>query len=173
MASLTAMAHTPVQKAHTKLRAMSADEEERYWAEARERALSDEVTLLNAARREGREEGREQGREQGAAESSRRLLKRQTHRRFGEAAAEQSTPLLERIGNADRLEALADDVVLCADADAWLARLHGLIERPGCTSAPQKRTLGWISFNRVMTLIRRRVTADCTVVSGAVSGFLC
>ena len=115
------LAHAPVQKAHAKLRAMSAVEEERYWAEARERALSDEVTLLNAARREGREEG--------AAESSRRLLKRLIHRRFGETAAEQSKPLLERIGGADRLEALADDFVLCADADAWLATLRAATEK--------------------------------------------
>ncbi len=48
------LAHSPVQKAHAKLRALSAVEEERYWAEARDRALSDEVTMLNAARREGR-----------------------------------------------------------------------------------------------------------------------
>ena len=48
------LAHPPIQKAHAKLRAMSADEQERYWAESRARALSDEVTMLNAARREGR-----------------------------------------------------------------------------------------------------------------------
>ena len=119
------LAHAPVQKAHAKLRAMSAAEEEHYWAEARDRALSDEVTLLNAARREGRKEGREEG----AAESSRRLLKRLIHRRFGEAAAEQSKPLLEGIGGADRLEALADDFVLCADADAWLATLRAATEK--------------------------------------------
>ena len=51
---MNTLAHTPVQKAHAKLRAMSAVEEERYWADARDRALSDEVTMLNAARREGR-----------------------------------------------------------------------------------------------------------------------
>ncbi|MCF7995347.1 MAG: hypothetical protein K9L88_10965 [Chromatiaceae bacterium] len=36
---MNTLAHTPVQKAHAKLRAMSAVEEERYWAEARDRAL--------------------------------------------------------------------------------------------------------------------------------------
>ena len=42
--------HTPVQQALSKLRTMSADEETRYWAEAREKALRDEVTLLEEAR---------------------------------------------------------------------------------------------------------------------------
>ncbi|WP_328983462.1 hypothetical protein [Thiorhodovibrio winogradskyi] len=54
------LSHSPVQKAHAKLRAMSAVEEDRYWAEARDRALSDEVTMLNAARREGEKIARQQ-----------------------------------------------------------------------------------------------------------------
>ncbi|EIC23720.1 Rpn family recombination-promoting nuclease/putative transposase [Thiorhodovibrio frisius] len=60
------LAHAPVQKAHAKLRAMSAVEEECYWAEARDRALSDEVTMLNAARREGLEKGEQTARHQTA-----------------------------------------------------------------------------------------------------------
>ena len=52
--------HPPVQRALEKLRALSADEEARYWAEAREKALNDEVTLLEEAREEGREEGRDE-----------------------------------------------------------------------------------------------------------------
>ncbi|WPL15765.1 PD-(D/E)XK nuclease family transposase [Thiorhodovibrio winogradskyi] len=115
------LAHPAVQKAHAKLRVLSADEQERYWAEARARALSDEVTLLNAARREGHKEG--------AIESTRRTLLRQLHSRFGEAAAEQSKPMLERITDLDRLEQLADDVVLCTDADSWLAALHTAAEQ--------------------------------------------
>jgi predicted transposase/invertase (TIGR01784 family) len=71
-----------VQKAIGKLRAMSADEEERYWAEAREKALRDEVTLLAVAREEGLEEGRkeghkegrEEGREQATRETARNLI---------------------------------------------------------------------------------------------------
>jgi hypothetical protein len=31
---------------------------------------------------------------------------------------------LESIGDADRLEELTDDFLLCADADAWLAELR-------------------------------------------------
>ncbi len=57
--------HPPIQRAIGKLRAMSADEEERYWAEAREKALRDEVTLLAEAREEGLEQGLERGLEQG------------------------------------------------------------------------------------------------------------
>ncbi|MBK5937713.1 Rpn family recombination-promoting nuclease/putative transposase [Halochromatium roseum] len=57
---MSSLSHPPVQKAIGKLRAMSVDEEERYWAEAREKALRDEVTLLAMAREEGIEEGREE-----------------------------------------------------------------------------------------------------------------
>lgn len=109
---MTNLTYPPIQKAHAKLRAMSADEQERYWAESRARALSDEVTMLNAARREG------------AIASTRRTLLRQTHRRFGEAAAEHAKPLLENVTAADRLEELADDFVLCTDAEAWLSILR-------------------------------------------------
>jgi predicted transposase/invertase (TIGR01784 family) len=52
--------YPPVQRALEKLRELSADEEARYWAEARAKALSDEASLLSDAREEGREEGREE-----------------------------------------------------------------------------------------------------------------
>ena len=52
--------YAPVQRAIEKLRALSADEEARYWAEAREKALHDEATLLMEAREEGLMEGRRQ-----------------------------------------------------------------------------------------------------------------
>ncbi len=48
----------PVQRALEKLRALSADAEARYWAEAREKAIKDEVSLLEEAREEGRDEAR-------------------------------------------------------------------------------------------------------------------
>ncbi|MTW19472.1 hypothetical protein [Allochromatium palmeri] len=57
--------YAPVQRAIEKLRALSADEEARYWAEAREKALRDEATLLLEAREEGHQEGREEGRQEG------------------------------------------------------------------------------------------------------------
>ena len=47
-----------VHKAFHALTALSEDEEARLRAEMRERALKDEISELNAARREGREEGR-------------------------------------------------------------------------------------------------------------------
>ena len=61
MASFT---HEPVQQAMHRLRELSADEETRRLALVRERALHDEVSFLNEAKREGREEGREAGREE-------------------------------------------------------------------------------------------------------------
>jgi predicted transposase/invertase (TIGR01784 family) len=51
---MSSLSHPPVQKAIGKLRVMSVDEEERYWAEAREKALRDEVTLLAMARKTAR-----------------------------------------------------------------------------------------------------------------------
>ena len=57
MASFT---HEPVQQALHRLRELSADEETRRLAFVRERALHDEVSFLNEAKREGREEGREE-----------------------------------------------------------------------------------------------------------------
>jgi len=52
------LTHPPVQQALGKLRTMSADEEARYWAEAREKALRDEATLLDEARAAGLKQGR-------------------------------------------------------------------------------------------------------------------
>ena len=49
-----------MQRAIENLRALSADEEARYWAEAREKALSDEATLLLEAWEEGRVEARQE-----------------------------------------------------------------------------------------------------------------
>lgn len=50
------VAHEPVKKAMSRIRELSADEEARRLAFVRERALRDEVSFLNDARREGREE---------------------------------------------------------------------------------------------------------------------
>ncbi len=60
--------YPPVQRALEKLRELSADAEARYWAEAREKAIKDEVTLLEEAREEGRDEGRKEGRKEGRDE---------------------------------------------------------------------------------------------------------
>jgi predicted transposase/invertase (TIGR01784 family) len=63
--------YAPVQRAIEKLRALSADEEARYWAEAREKALHDEATLLLEAREEGRQEGEQLGLQKGRQEAAR------------------------------------------------------------------------------------------------------
>ena len=54
------VAHEPVKQAMNRIRVLSADEEARRLAFVRERALRDEVSLLNEAKREGGEEGREE-----------------------------------------------------------------------------------------------------------------
>ncbi|MEA3638825.1 MAG: Rpn family recombination-promoting nuclease/putative transposase [Lamprobacter sp.] len=56
-AVMNTLTHPPVQKARGKLHTMSADEQARYWAEAREKALRDEATLLAEAREQGLEKG--------------------------------------------------------------------------------------------------------------------
>ncbi|WP_338114193.1 hypothetical protein [Thiorhodococcus mannitoliphagus] len=63
--------YPPVQRAIEKLRTLSADEEARYWAEARAKALSDETSLLDDALEEGREEGRKKGLDEGREEGRR------------------------------------------------------------------------------------------------------
>ena len=63
--------YAPVQRAIEKLRALSADEEARYWAEAREKALHDEATLLLEAREEGEQIGLQKGHQEGRQEAAR------------------------------------------------------------------------------------------------------
>ncbi|WP_416274692.1 hypothetical protein [Lamprobacter sp.] len=53
---MATVAHEPVQQAMDRIRQLSADEEARRLAFVRERALHDEVSFLNEAKREGREE---------------------------------------------------------------------------------------------------------------------
>nr|WP_298375275.1 hypothetical protein [uncultured Halomonas sp.] len=52
--------HEPVKDAMSRIKELSADEEARRLAFVRERALRDEVSFINEAKREGREEGREE-----------------------------------------------------------------------------------------------------------------
>ena len=72
-----------VEEAMQELKRISADEDERYRALARERALSDAVTDRNAARREGLEEGRLEGRLEGTLEGEAAVVERLLARRFG------------------------------------------------------------------------------------------
>ncbi|EXJ13618.1 hypothetical protein D779_3510 [Imhoffiella purpurea] len=54
--------HAPIREAMSRVRRLSADEEARRLAFVRERALRDEMSLLQEARDKGLEEGREAGR---------------------------------------------------------------------------------------------------------------
>ncbi len=58
--TMATIAHEPVVQAMNRLRALSADEKARRLAFVRERALHDETSFLNEAKREGREAGRKE-----------------------------------------------------------------------------------------------------------------
>ncbi|SFU43494.1 hypothetical protein [Halomonas korlensis] len=60
------VAHEPVKRAMSRIRELSADEEARRLAFVRERALRDEVSLLNDAKREGQAEGRHEAKQETA-----------------------------------------------------------------------------------------------------------
>ncbi|SFM52036.1 conserved hypothetical protein (putative transposase or invertase) [Ectothiorhodospira mobilis] len=66
--TMAKVAHEPVQRAMSRVRELSADEEARRLAFVRERALRDEVSLLNEARREGEQEGLQKGLQEGRQE---------------------------------------------------------------------------------------------------------
>jgi flagellar biosynthesis/type III secretory pathway protein FliH len=118
------LAYPPVQQALKKLQDLSRNEEDRYRAIARERALYNELTLLRDAREEGREEGlregHQEGRQEGLTLAKTATLTRQLTRRFGEppewaskrvqeASGEQIDAWLDRILDAPTLQAVFDD----------------------------------------------------------------
>jgi flagellar biosynthesis/type III secretory pathway protein FliH len=125
------LAYPPVQQALKKLQDLSRNEEDRYRAIARERALYNELTLLRDAREEGREEGLQEGRQEGLEEGRQEgrqegltlaktaTLTRLLTRRFGEppewaskrvqeASGEQIDAWLDRILDAPTLQAVFD-----------------------------------------------------------------
>lgn len=77
--------------------------------------------------RQGIEQGIQQGIQQGL-EQERLLLLRMARKPFGQAVAEQSTPRLERIEDAQKLEDLAEVLLDAADGDAWLDALKRAAE---------------------------------------------
>ncbi|GEN29435.1 hypothetical protein HVA01_30810 [Halovibrio variabilis] len=91
------VAHEPVKRAMSRIRELSADEETRRLAFVRERALRDEVSLLNDAKREGEMTG------------ERRVLQRLLRKRFGELPAWVG----EKLERADtkQLEAWTDEIL--------------------------------------------------------------
>ena len=81
---------------------------------------------IQEGRREGRQEGRQEGRREGhqaGLTSERQLLLRQVRRRFGPVVGERSQMLLARIAEPAVLEELGEELLDCADGEAWLAAL--------------------------------------------------
>lgn len=68
------IAHEPVKQAMSRIKQLSADEETRRLAFVRERALRDEVSFINEAKREGLEQGLEQGVGKGRKDVARKLI---------------------------------------------------------------------------------------------------
>src|SRR5690606_33288912 len=99
--------HPPVQKAQDQLKRLSDDEETRWRALARERALHDEASFLASARREGLAEGRTKGRAE--------LLSRQLTLKFGELSAEIQQRL-QQAGEAE-LDIWAERVLFAESID--------------------------------------------------------
>ena len=97
------VAHEPVKKAMSRIRELSADEEARRLAFVRERALRDEVSLLNDAKREGELTG------------ERRVLQRLLNKRFGEVPAWVNEKL--KTADSSQLEAWTDDILSVNSCD--------------------------------------------------------
>ena len=97
------VAHEPVKRAMSRIRELSADEETRRLAFVRERALRDEVSLLNDAKREGEMTG------------ERRVLQRLLRKRFGELPAWVG----EKLERADtgQLETWTDEILTVDSLD--------------------------------------------------------
>jgi len=66
--------HPPVQKAYALLQQISADQNARQMAEMRERALINELSMLEEAKEKGMEKGIEKGMEKGKITVARALL---------------------------------------------------------------------------------------------------
>ncbi|CAO1661987.1 DUF4351 domain-containing protein [Halomonas sp. NYA30] len=93
------IAHEPVKRAMSRIRELSADEETRRLAFVRERALRDEVSLLNDARRE----------------EAQRILQRLLTKRFGDLP-EWVIQKLET-ANAQQLEGWTDEILVANNLD--------------------------------------------------------
>ena len=82
------------------------------------RALSGGGELMMTIAEQWVQEGRQEG-----LNSERQLLLRQLRRRFGEAVAERSRALLQRVEETVILEELGEALLDCAEGEAWLALL--------------------------------------------------
>ena len=96
--------------------------EERLWSEIQTYETVEHMPYVTSVERIGIRKGIEQGIQQGL-ERERLLLLRLVDKRFGAAVAEQSTPLLDRIDNAQVLEDLAEALLDTTDGADWLQTL--------------------------------------------------
>jgi hypothetical protein len=103
------------------------DLEEELWSEIQTFETVEHMPYVTSVERIGIRKGIQQGIQQGL-EQERLLLLRMARKRFGPAVAEQSTPRLERIEDAQKLEDLAEVLLDAADGDAWLDALKRAAE---------------------------------------------
>jgi predicted transposase/invertase (TIGR01784 family) len=117
--NMSDVTHPAVQRAMHKLQELSLNEEDRFRALARERALMTEMSMLSGARAEGREQGLDEGvrkgRQEGQTLAKTTTLTRLLTRRFGSppdwaleqiarASTEQLDTWLDRILDAHSLQ---------------------------------------------------------------------
>jgi hypothetical protein len=105
-------AHGPVKKAMSRIKQLSADEETRRLAFVRERALRDEVSLLNDAEKRGRVEGRMEG------ES--RLLRKMIEIKFG-AMPEWAESVLQS-ADSQQIDLWAESILTAETLEALLGK---------------------------------------------------
>lgn len=105
--------------------------EDNLWQELQVYEETNRMTYITSVERIGLEKGLEQGIQQGIQRglmTARQLLRRQIHRRFGEAVAQQSQPLLERIADSSVLEEIGE-LLLDSSSDALLQFLRAHAEQ--------------------------------------------
>ena len=98
---------------------LPAELEQQLWRELQAEEEVRKMQYVSSVERIGRQKGLQQG-----LDFERQLLLRQLRRRFGEAVAASSAPLLAQIAEPAVLEDLGEILLDCADGEAWLARLE-------------------------------------------------
>jgi hypothetical protein len=101
-------AHEPVKKAMSRIKQLSADEETRHLAFVRERALRDEVSLLNDAEKRGRMEGES------------RLLRKMIEIKFG-AMPEWAESVLQS-ADSQQIDLWAESILTAESLEALLGK---------------------------------------------------
>jgi hypothetical protein len=102
------VAHEPVKKAMSRIKQLSADEETRRLAFVCERALRDEVSLLNDAEKRGRMEGES------------RLLRKMIEIKFG-AMPEWAESVLQS-ADSQQIDLWAESILTAESLEALLGK---------------------------------------------------